>query len=177
MTERSIELALADRWLATYPNTVEIGAVTPYYWPGRVGTVVDPGDSHPNVTDTCSLFDYDATRRTVLCVSTVEHVGTGEYGLPTLGQGPPEAIQHIMRADHYLITLPSGWNPLADVVFETPWLHARYLARVSGNTWHEVPYSAAKIAYTDRGLITCHANGLCIIADSWDWLSPNTRPY
>ena len=52
VTERSVELALADFWLDHIDpsDVIEIGAVTPYYWPGRVSSIVDPCDSHPAVT-------------------------------------------------------------------------------------------------------------------------------
>ena len=39
-TERTVELAIADWWLKQHPDAVEVGAVTPYYWPGRVANVI-----------------------------------------------------------------------------------------------------------------------------------------
>lgn len=84
MTERAVELALADRWLETVDATrvIEIGAVTPYYWPRRVPHVVDPYDPHPYVTTRASLFDVDLSAGPVLSISTFEHIGIGDYGLP-----------------------------------------------------------------------------------------------
>ena len=57
MTERSVELALADEWLTTKDNVIEIGAVTPYYWPKRISNVVDPTDSHElvNIKASCLM--------------------------------------------------------------------------------------------------------------------------
>ena len=48
MTERTLELALADIFLRGMRGRriVEIGAVTPYYWPDRVSEIVDPADDH-----------------------------------------------------------------------------------------------------------------------------------
>ena len=79
MTERSVELALADRWLdAADPDLVrEVGAVTPYYWPRSVRTVIDPYDPNPLVTVRKSLFDADLTGVPVLSILTLEHIGTG----------------------------------------------------------------------------------------------------
>ena len=72
VSERCVELALADVWLAQVPaeELVEIGAVTPYYWPGSVGRIVDPFDPHPRVTDRKSLFDLELTGSRVLSIST-----------------------------------------------------------------------------------------------------------
>src|SRR4051812_26796604 len=88
MTERSVELAVANAWLDEQPgDIIEIGAVTPYYWPGRIGRIVDPVDTHPRVTDRVSLFDMDFSGQTVLSLSTLEHVGEGDYGLATFNDG------------------------------------------------------------------------------------------
>ena len=59
-SERTVELPLADRWLSRAPaeRVLEVGAVTPYYWPGRVARVVDPADAHSQVTDHSSV-DYE----------------------------------------------------------------------------------------------------------------------
>jgi len=77
-----VELAVADRWLNQQhiANVVEVGAVTPYYWPGRVHHVVDPTDAHPGVTVRESIFDVSLVGKTVLSVSTIEHIGLGAYG-------------------------------------------------------------------------------------------------
>src|SRR5262245_40536642 len=70
MTERSVEIGLADHWLSQVEGPViEVGAVTPYYWPGRVSRIVDPGDDHPRVTDRESLFGLDFAQANVLCLS------------------------------------------------------------------------------------------------------------
>src|SRR5688572_23445430 len=52
VTERSVELAVADTWLSKLDtkDVWEVGAVTPYYWPGRIRQVLDPGDPHVLVT-------------------------------------------------------------------------------------------------------------------------------
>lgn len=74
-TERTVELPIADRWLhaVDLANVVEIGAVTPYYWPGRIARVIDPADNR--ATEKASLFDVDFAGRDVLSISTIEHVG------------------------------------------------------------------------------------------------------
>jgi hypothetical protein len=135
-TERTVELPLADRWLDKAPadTVVEVGAVTPYYWPGRVRDVVDPADPHPGVTRRASLLDLDLTGRAVLCVSTLEHVGSGDYGQAPDPDLARRAVDKLLaEAAAFLVTGPSGYNPVFDrLVFDAPpppGVTARYLVR------------------------------------------------
>ncbi|MDB5311372.1 MAG: hypothetical protein JWO38_5574 [Gemmataceae bacterium] len=145
-TERMVELALADRWLsrASPTEVVEVGAVTPYYWPGRVGRVVDPTDPHPQVSDRTSILDLDMTGRAVLCLSTLEHVGSGEYGLPPDPAALRRAVDKLFaEARAFLVTIPAGYTPHADqMAFEAPLpadVAARFLVRSpSPPYWREV---------------------------------------
>lgn len=107
-TERTVELPIADRWLASVDpaNVVEIGAVTPYYWPSRIARVVDPVDAR--AAERASLFDVDLTGRDVLSISTIEHIGEGRYGIAE-NRTPLEALQKIAgEARSLLITFPCG---------------------------------------------------------------------
>ena len=63
-----------------HDRVVETGAVTPDDWPGRITTVVDPYDPHPLVTHRTSLFGTDLSGLDVLAISTLEHIGVGDYG-------------------------------------------------------------------------------------------------
>ena len=118
-TERTVELALADRWLDKVgaANVTEVGAVTSYYWPGRVKRVVDPADPHPLVTEAKSLLDLDLRGTKVLCLSTLEHVGRADYGLPA----QPELLHRALRklfdeCARFLVTVPTGYNADMDAV-------------------------------------------------------------
>jgi hypothetical protein len=113
-TERTVELALADDWLRRASEPIEIGAVTPYYWPNRISKVVDPTDKHPLVTHRASLFDVDITGRDVLSISTVEHVGLDDYNLNE-DKSAIDAVHYIIdRANRFLITFPVGYNETLD---------------------------------------------------------------
>lgn len=123
-TERTVELSLASAWLKHFESehgspVIEVGAVSPYYWPKRVETVVDPADKKCTVAK--SIFDVDLTGKPVLCVSTIEHVGEGRYGLKENRQ-PLEAFEQIRtQATDFLITLPFGWevkNPRSKSLFD-----------------------------------------------------------
>jgi hypothetical protein len=48
---------------------------------GKLDNVVDPADPRVLVTLRASLFDFDLRVRTALSISSLEHVGTGQYGL------------------------------------------------------------------------------------------------
>ena len=147
MTERSVELALADHWLddPAHADVLEIGAVTPYYWPKRVKTVVDPGDDHPLVTAKTSMMDLNLTGRRVLAISTLEHVGNGEYGLPPLPLEVISAFEKLFReAEAFLVTVPMGYNPTLDAYLERGEgipsdVSLKYLVRSpkGGNDWRE----------------------------------------
>jgi len=114
MTERAIELALADDWLQNRFDVCEVGAVTPYYWPGRVKIIIDPYDSNTLVTDRVSLFERSYIGLDVLSISTIEHVGTGDYGLSP-HESAIEALELIIKqARTFLLTIPLGYNKLLD---------------------------------------------------------------
>lgn len=144
-TERTVELAIADYWLSHVDAKAvwEIGAVTPYYWPQRVGCVVDPADPHPGVAVRKSLFAVSLVGRPVLSISTLEHAGTGDYGLRDGDRGPSEALEKIFaECPAFLITLPAGYNAQIDrLSFEqgnVPGdVKVRFLVRVSDACWRE----------------------------------------
>ncbi|MBW2410704.1 MAG: hypothetical protein JRF72_12965 [Deltaproteobacteria bacterium] len=145
MTERSVELALADEWLTIKDNVVEIGAVTPYYWPNRIKDIIDPTDSHELVNIKASLFDVSLKERDVLCLSVLEHIGTGDYGQnfsPGLSIGALEII--LMQSKSALITVPAGYNKqFEDYIFKRIYKDSKvyYLVRDKGekdNNWKQV---------------------------------------
>lgn len=148
MTERSVELALADAWLieSDPSKVIEIGAVTPYYWPKRVAAIVDPGDDHPLVTARTSVMDLDLKGRAVLSISTFEHIGSGEYGQePSPHEGVLAFEKLFAEAETFLVTVPMGYNDYLDKYmmneksFLPPDVSMRYLTRSprGGNAWRE----------------------------------------
>jgi hypothetical protein len=185
-TERCAELGVADVWLDEIGNqdVVEIGAVTPYYWPGRLKEIVDPFDPHKLVSLRASVFDVDLTGRSVLSVSTLEHVGTGEYGgTPSPGLAV-DAVQKIFNESTcFLLTVPVAYNPALDKLFfegatSLPDdVEVRFLIRVADGCWEETPAgtqarrgydapgvnngrSAAALIVVERGnVLKCNSNG------------------
>ena len=138
MTERGLELAIAKKWLSeNKDDLIEIGAVTPYYFPGIINEVVDPADKHKRVTIHKSLFEVDLKDKKVLSISTVEHVGMNEYGISE-GKNSIQAIKYIFQnASHCLITYPYGHNKLLDS-WTRKHLDSKYLTVYSRNSYENV---------------------------------------
>lgn len=151
-TERTVELAIADVWLRAFePGAVmEIGAVTPYYWPHRVKRVVDPLDPHPFVTDRVGIESVDIHGRNVLCVSTLEHIGTGDYRLESSAEAFHAAARRLLtEPENALITLPLGYHPLVEALLQSPLppgVRLDYVVRNASSTppfWEENPRATA----------------------------------
>lgn len=154
-TERTVELALADEWLrrASPERVIEVGAVTPYYWPRRVARVVDPADPHEQVTDRAEMARVDLAGAHVLTVSTLEHFGHGDYGLPKDPGLFRAAVGQLAREPAaFLATIPVGYNPVADEwVFgadRPAGVRVAFLRRdVARMCWREVPAAEARVPY------------------------------
>ena len=171
VTERTVEMALADAWLRhleqTHPDVavLEIGAVTPYYWPGRIARVVDPHDEHRLVTDRRSVMALDLVGETVLSISTLEHVGRDEYGEAEAGASPLVAVDKVLdEAERLFVTLPVGTEPDIDAwLFDGAAAQAGcdvgFLVRRRHGTWAEVGAAEARLPYGDQVLIRRFPDG------------------
>jgi hypothetical protein len=136
-TERVVEVAIADYWLSRVENVTEIGAVTPYYFPGRVPAVIDPCDPHPFVTDSVSMLNFDFTGRNVLCISTLEHIGTGQY-LDEQANALDALAKLIAESDKMLVTFGAGQHMGLDwlaYLFGIETCSVYFLTRHKDQTW------------------------------------------
>lgn len=118
MTERCLEVPIAKIWLEKMKgrgNIIEIGAVTPYYF-NVFHDVCDPADDHRSVNFKVSMFDLDLRDRNVLSISTIEHIGTGQYGLQAKkGESAVSALEKILNeSQKCLITFPVAQNKELD---------------------------------------------------------------
>lgn len=163
MTERSVELAIAKEYLKTCQNNVaEIGAVTPYYfYDNKIIDIIDPTDLHNRVNIKTSMFDCDLRGRDILSISTVEHIGTQDFGMNE-EKTVVDAIEKITsEARQYLITAPLGYNKLLDdwVKKNVKNSDIKFLKRGMNNYWIEMERDCfEQIKYTPLW-----ANGLVII--------------
>lgn len=131
--ERAIELVLAERFLTQFGDSIlEVGAVTPYYFPNAVHPVADPFDEHARVTIKKCAEDLDFTNLNVLSISTLEHIGQ------TKGD-TNDAFRVIRRiteqSRNCLITLPPGLHPQLSDSFKAARTDFNYLFYVKTNTW------------------------------------------
>ena len=164
-TERTVELALADYWLDRVLDPWEVGAVTPYYWPGRVREIVDPADRHERVTRRESLFNIDFTGKNVLSISTIEHIGESSYDLAEVAD-PVQALEKLASESKLmLVIIPIGWNAILDAYVLGGKMEnsckVRFVVRNRNETWSPRPRGRAYRAYGVNGL--SWANSLAIL--------------
>lgn len=126
--ERTIEIPIATEWYnavgvpPSYYNVCEVGAVTPY-WIGAkfIGEQHRPVPVRHDVYDPFDPFvkcikqdaeEVDFTDMSVLCISTLEHMGRAEYGSMNFDEEKPIRVLNkiIEQATHYFITVPQGWH-------------------------------------------------------------------
>lgn len=124
--ERTIEVPIAREWIKEFPPDLEVGAVMPYFcapgctkpmhlcyqpvpWP-----VIDLTDDYSaSIRQCASTIDYH--NKNLLCISTVEHIGYGDYGLAIdLSLAITVFEKMIAEAKNYLISIPIGSNKLLD---------------------------------------------------------------
>lgn len=163
MTERSVEIVLAQEFLKRCTHEVtEVGAVTPYYfYNDKIADIIDPTDLHQRVNVKKSLFDCNLKGKDVLSISTVEHIGTHDYGM-TEKKNAIDAINKIVyESEACLITAPIGYNQLLDAWIQdnrnNPML--KVLKRGMTNDWKEV--SVCDVDGVTYGSLW--ANGLAVI--------------
>lgn len=174
MSERAVEMAITKLWLDKIDGEItELGAVSPYYFPRAVTHVCDPYDSHKSVDLKCSLFDLDLSGKNILCISTIEHIATGDYGVAiNTAESPLLALKKILNeASNSLITFPVGVNTELDNYFsnqkylelhsEEKSIYVTVLTRgVNDNNWQELT-DFSKINYINYGPL--YANAVVII--------------
>ncbi len=152
--ERCVELALARALMAGIApeRLLEVGRVTPHYFPGS-HVVVDkyePGSLQVDIADFKSSCRFDL----VLSVSTFEHIAFDEPGAPPT----PEAVaakvsaaldkcRSILAPGGLLaITVPLGYNPALDTMIATGklgWDRASWFKRFPRRRWRQVPRAEA----------------------------------
>jgi hypothetical protein len=145
MSERAVELALANIYLDTTPreSIVEIGAVTPYYWPYRVKDICDPTDEHRLVNIRAGYDQVRFPGKAILSMSTFEHIGQPEYGLAGDPQLNRKAFQKLFaESPNFLVTVPGGFNSIMDDYLleldaKADGLAVYHLQRMQGNLWGE----------------------------------------
>lgn len=166
INERAVELPLVKYFLDQYPgqSTVEIGAVSPYYFEGK-HQIYDLTDDHPRSQkkDALTVSVYD---QALLSCSTLEHIGRADAfnSLDDRTIAPRLLQKWLDISGPYLITWPLGYHiELDQYAIEN--CNPKFLVRrpYPSHQWQQV--SADELTETDKtyGTFSC-ANGIAILS-------------
>lgn len=170
-SERAIEVPLAIDFLSHYvqgETVIELGCVLPYYILKNPNHIVyDLTDGHPqNTKRDIRAISGDELQGNVVSISTLEHIGTGEYGI---GAGDVSAVDVLERilanAFRYFITFPLGCNSALDMfVANATDLNAKYVTRCEAdpNEWCVVEKSDLSDKMKRYGTYL-RANTICVL--------------
>ena len=117
--ERRVELPVAFWFIKNYPdNLIEIGEVTAFYI-DPVHTVYDLRNEKES-TIVKDAIEVDYTEKNVLSISTIEHVGTSDYGYCAEENKAWNLLQKIKNeSKNYMISFPIGYNrPFEEVLIQ-----------------------------------------------------------
>lgn len=111
-SERNVELPIAfwflEKFAAERDSVIEVGEVTPFYEKPR-HTVYDPVAELPG-TIAADAKDIDYAGKHLLSISTIEHIGTADYGQTPDPARLPEVLRKMLTSKTYLITFALGYN-------------------------------------------------------------------
>jgi hypothetical protein len=169
--ERRIEVPIAVVWASMRHAHTEVGAVLPYHLDLMTGDdIVDPYDPHPAVTHRVDAETFDFSGRNVLSISTLEHIGQGEYGGEAFDlHKASRVLQKIVRESQtYLITVPLGYHAALDAYIAGSGLPMRFMRQTSpDNHWEACGEEyLAKSVYNHP---YPYANVVAFISNSFDW--------
>lgn len=163
--ERNIELPIAFWFIENYDdNLVEIGEVTPFYREAKHPIYDLSSDIADRRRD---VFDLNLTDKNVLSISTVEHVGFGDYGNTPEPHKAIKAIEHIIsQARNFMITYPVGYNTELDKDLMESGIHYFVMYRDENNKWFmSVHNDLTKFMYNDPFYA---GNAIVVITDATD---------
>ena len=165
INERNIELPIAFWFIEHYnDNLIEIGEVTPFYR--------DP--QHP-VYDLSSdiadrrrdVFDINMTDKNVLSISTVEHVGFGDYGNTPEPHLAIEAIRLIRKKSRkHMITYPVGYNEELDYDLMHSEIPYFVMYRDDKNKWFMFDHKELQMFYYNEPFYA--GNAIVVITNTTD---------
>jgi hypothetical protein len=161
--ERNVELPLAfwflDQFKDDLANVIEVGEVTPFYAP-PCHAVYDVACEKAG-TKKMDAVRVEYSGKNLLCISTVEHIGTTDYGQTPNPALLPAVIKKMLTSKNYLITFPLGCNPqLEELIKEQRYV---VLKRIAPTKWRQQPgRDLAGYKYHSPWYA---GNGLCIVTN------------
>lgn len=144
---------------------IEVGCVTPYYNESS-HEVIDLTDDHPK-SKKIDATQYDFKNKNVLSISTIEHVGLGDYGNEKKENNAAISLCERIMAESkkYFITWPLGYNKNLD-----EWALQRndgiFLSRQEGNKYLWQQKTLSDLTEDNKVYGTFHcANSIIILTN------------
>ena len=165
--ERSVEIPLAFDFLKRFndKNAIEIGAVVPYYCDNIIHDVYDIADPYEKCIRTdLTKTNFSFENLNVLSISTIEHIGNGDYGLEIDRNAGIIFLKKIINeSKNYLITFPWGFNKSFDNQILDNKINFTLIKRVSEFEWmHDITNNVDDILYNHP---YCCGNSVILITN------------
>lgn len=166
INERAVEVPISINFADKFSeNLIEVGCVLPYYFDSN-HEVIDLVDEHPKSKKEDAVnFNYSG--RNVLSISTVEHVGSSDYGIEEKEQNAAVKLcQKIFSESlNYFITWPLGYNKNLD-----SWAiglnDSLFITRQSDNKLNWKQKKTEELSLEDKEYGTfCCANSIIILTN------------
>ena len=166
INERTVEIPVSASFIEQFSeNLLEVGCVTPYYFQ-TLHKVIDLADEHPkSLKEDAVNFNYSGLN--VLSISTIEHVGLGDYGIQKKEENAAiKLCQKIFsESSNYFITWPLGYNKILDLwAFENT--SGLFISRQDDNKylWRQKDFSELSTDNKEYGTFHC-ANSIIILTN------------
>jgi hypothetical protein len=161
-----VELPIAFWFLRNFQreitNVVEVGEVTPFYR-GAAHAVADPAAEKPR-TQKCDAADLDYRDKQLLSISTIEHIGTSDYGQTPDPDRLPAVLEKMLSSRTYLITFALGFNPQLEALIKGE--HYLVLERTAQTRWRQTKNrDLTRFRYQSPWYA---GNGLCVLTNLRD---------
>ena len=112
-TERRFEIPLLKYFIDKFQGQdglMEVGAVSNWHFPVNHKIY----DASERYVINAFAEDLKYSGKIVASISTIEHIGLPDYGLPVNPYRAITVLNMMLEAKHYLITFPIGHNTLLD---------------------------------------------------------------
>jgi hypothetical protein len=165
-SERVFEVPLLKYYVnkfSNHPNFIEVGACSKHFMP--VSHPIYDAQEKGAINEFAENLKYEG--KNVLCISTIEHIGAGHFGLPYQPLHAITVLNMILDAETYLITFPIFQNTLLDyyvrnIIQNLIPLNVKTASRDVDNNWKVDAKNNFDYKY---GTPYPYANGVCIITN------------
>jgi hypothetical protein len=136
-SERNVELPLAFWFLEKFRNdlgnVIEVGEVTPFYRQPEHAVYDVAAEKTATIKSDASKIEYHGKH--LLSISTLEHIGTSDYGQTPNPALLPSALNQMLSSKDHLITFALGYNPQLEDLIK----NERYIVieRIAPTKWRQ----------------------------------------